>query len=250
MLAAVIAARLARRAPSSLNALALVGRRPHRDRLPRWSTISRSSSRWRRPPASSASVPGWPLDGVEGALAKALAISVGAQLATLPFTVPAFSQMPLLGAALNLVAVPWTGLCLVARPGVGGGGADRSGAGGRARSLVRSVGAAVRLAHRAAAASVGLGADRAGGGERDAARDRAARRRGATALAAGAGAARARARDGRRDRADSRRRCSTSARATRSCCATARALCWSMAAGGRPETSADACCCRRWRGWA
>jgi competence protein ComEC len=39
---------------------------------------------------------------------------VGAQLATLPFTLPAFAQLPLLGAALNLVAVPWTGVCLVA----------------------------------------------------------------------------------------------------------------------------------------
>jgi competence protein ComEC len=52
--------------------------------------------------------------GAGAASARALAVSVGAQLATLPFTLPAFSQMPLLGAALNLVAVPWTGFCLIA----------------------------------------------------------------------------------------------------------------------------------------
>ncbi|HEX2465904.1 MAG TPA: DNA internalization-related competence protein ComEC/Rec2, partial [Thermoanaerobaculia bacterium] len=112
MLGAVIAARLSRRAPSSLNALALSA-----GALTAMTPALVDDLSFQLTVAATAGVVGlgpWlaPRWG-RGALAKALAISVGAQLATLPFTIPAFSQMPLLGAALNLVAVPWTGLCLI-----------------------------------------------------------------------------------------------------------------------------------------
>lgn len=47
-------------------------------------------------------------------LRRPLAASVGAQLFTLPWAVPAFRLLHPSAAALNLVAVPWTGLALLA----------------------------------------------------------------------------------------------------------------------------------------
>jgi competence protein ComEC len=52
--------------------------------------------------------------GSRGWAANALSISVAAQLATLPITVSAFSTVPLLAPVLNLLFVPWTGVCLLA----------------------------------------------------------------------------------------------------------------------------------------
>lgn len=60
--------------------------------------------RWRHLP-----VPAW--------LAKSIAASVGAQLATLPWALPKFYLLSPLAPWLNLVAVPWTGLALVASLG-------------------------------------------------------------------------------------------------------------------------------------
>ncbi len=57
--------------------------------------------RWRRLP-----VPSW--------LTKSIAASVGAQLATLPWALPRFYLLSPLAPWLNLLAVPWTGLVLVA----------------------------------------------------------------------------------------------------------------------------------------
>jgi competence protein ComEC len=57
--------------------------------------------RWRRLP-----VPLW--------LTKSIAASVGAQLATLPWALPRFYLLSPLAPWLNLLAVPWTGLVLVA----------------------------------------------------------------------------------------------------------------------------------------
>ncbi|HEV2854304.1 MAG TPA: DNA internalization-related competence protein ComEC/Rec2 [Thermoanaerobaculia bacterium] len=57
--------------------------------------------RWRRLP-----LPSW--------LTKSIAASVGAQLATLPWALPRFYMLPPLAPWLNLLAVPWTGLALVA----------------------------------------------------------------------------------------------------------------------------------------
>jgi competence protein ComEC len=47
-------------------------------------------------------------------LVKPVAASVGAQLATLPWALPRFHLLSPLAPALNLVAVPWTGLVLAA----------------------------------------------------------------------------------------------------------------------------------------
>ncbi len=97
MLAAVIAARLSHRAPSSLNALALSA-----GALTAMTPALVDDLSFQLTVAATAGVVGlgpWlAARWGQGALAKALAISTGAQLATLPFTVPAFSQMPLLGA--------------------------------------------------------------------------------------------------------------------------------------------------------
>jgi competence protein ComEC len=111
MLAAVIVARLARRAPSSLNALALSA-----GALAAVDCSLVDDLSFQLTVAATAGVVGlgpW-LAGRwgRGALAKAIAVSVGAQLATVPFTVPSFSQLPLGGALLNLAYVPWSGLCL------------------------------------------------------------------------------------------------------------------------------------------
>jgi competence protein ComEC len=112
MLAAMIAARLARRQPSSLNALALSA-----GGLVAASPALVDDLSFQLTVAATAGVVGlgpWlAVRWGHGAIATALAACAGAQLATLPFTVPAFSVLPLVGAALNLVAVPWTGLCLV-----------------------------------------------------------------------------------------------------------------------------------------
>jgi competence protein ComEC len=47
-------------------------------------------------------------------LAEAVAASVGAQLATLPWALPRFHMLSPLAPLLNLPAVPWTGLALIA----------------------------------------------------------------------------------------------------------------------------------------
>ena len=111
MLAAVIGARFARRAPSSLNALALSA-----GALAAADCALVDDLSFQLTVAATAGVVGlgpWlAARWGGGALAKAVAVSVGAQLATVPFTVPSFSQLPLGGALLNLVAVPWSGLCL------------------------------------------------------------------------------------------------------------------------------------------
>src|SRR5262249_25144460 len=112
MLAAVIGARLLRRAPSSLNALALSAGAPVAAAPALVGDLS-----FQLTGAPAAGVVGLgPWLGARwggGKLSTALAVSAGAQIATVPLTVPAFSLLPLGGAALNLVAVPWTGLCLV-----------------------------------------------------------------------------------------------------------------------------------------
>jgi competence protein ComEC len=112
MLAAMMGARLARRPPSSLNALALAA-----GALVATSPSLVDDLSFQLTVAATAGVVGigpW-LAGRwgRGALTTPLAACAGAQLATLPLTVPAFSVLPLGGSALNLVAVPWTGLCLV-----------------------------------------------------------------------------------------------------------------------------------------
>src|SRR6185295_20285496 len=47
-------------------------------------------------------------------LVKALAASTGAQLATIPWALPRFHLLSPLAPWLNLPAVPWTGLALLA----------------------------------------------------------------------------------------------------------------------------------------
>jgi competence protein ComEC len=59
------------------------------------------AARWRR-----GAFPSW--------LAKPVAASVGAQLAALPWALPRFHLLTPLAPWLNLVAVPWTGLALIA----------------------------------------------------------------------------------------------------------------------------------------
>jgi competence protein ComEC len=60
------------------------------------------AERWRK----ARFLPGW--------LAESFAASVGAQIATLPWAVPRFHLLCPLAPLLNLPAVPWTGLVLVA----------------------------------------------------------------------------------------------------------------------------------------
>ncbi|HVR30279.1 MAG TPA: DNA internalization-related competence protein ComEC/Rec2 [Thermoanaerobaculia bacterium] len=112
MLTAMILARLSRRSPSAINALALSA-----GLLAAGTPVLVYDLSFQLTVAATAGVVGlgpflarrWG----GGPLATSLAVGAGAQLATLPFTVPAFSLVPLGGAALNLIGVPWTGLCLV-----------------------------------------------------------------------------------------------------------------------------------------
>jgi competence protein ComEC len=50
-------------------------------------------------------------------LGPALAVSLGAELAALPFVLPLFHSLPLLTPVADLAAVPWTGLALLASLG-------------------------------------------------------------------------------------------------------------------------------------
>jgi competence protein ComEC len=112
MLVSMIAARIAKRAPSSLNALAIAA-----GVLVAVTPALVYDLSFQLTVAATAGVVGlgpwlarrWR----SGPVATAVAASLGAQIATLPLTAPAFSLVPLGGAALNLVAVPWTGGCLV-----------------------------------------------------------------------------------------------------------------------------------------
>ena len=56
----------------------------------------------------------WQGRWIPARLAEAVAASVGAQLATLPWALPRFHMLSPLAPLLNLPAVPWTGLALIA----------------------------------------------------------------------------------------------------------------------------------------
>ena len=112
MLTAVFGARLLQRPPSSLNALALAA-----GGLVAATPALVYDLGFQLTVAATAGVLGlgpWlQRQWGSGPVASALAACAGAQLATLPILVPVFSLVPIGGAALNLVGVPWSGLCLV-----------------------------------------------------------------------------------------------------------------------------------------
>lgn len=112
MVSAVLAARLSRRPPSSINGLALAVLL-----LLALSPAAAHELSFRLTVAATFGIlvlaPSlrrhWPSIPGGGPLSVAL----GAQLATLPLVVPAFSLLPVGSLLLNVVAIPWIGLCLV-----------------------------------------------------------------------------------------------------------------------------------------
>ncbi len=117
MASLAVAALLAKRPPAAANALGwavilLLADRPDTALSPAFQLTAAATAgllllapplarRWR-----SRFVPSW--------LVKALAASAGAQLATIPWALPKFHLLSPLAPWLNLPAVPWTGLALVA----------------------------------------------------------------------------------------------------------------------------------------
>ena len=107
-----VGARLSRRPPSSINGLALAAlllltlSPGAANELSFQLTIAATFGILVLGPALRRSWPRFPGSG-------SLSVALGAQLATLPLVVPAFSLLPVGSVVLNLVAIPWTGLCLV-----------------------------------------------------------------------------------------------------------------------------------------
>jgi competence protein ComEC len=117
MASLAVAALLARRPPAAANALGwavilLLADRPDAALSPAFQLTAAATAgllllapplaeRWR-----SRFVPSW--------LARPVAASAGAQLATIPWALPKFHLLSPLAPWLNLPAVPWTGLALIA----------------------------------------------------------------------------------------------------------------------------------------